>query len=303
MSRRLLATLLVVAATAVACGAEDDAADPSSATTSPATTTPVSAESAATAPQRIVSLSPSLTEMLYAVGAGEQVVAVDKYSDFPAGTPMTELSGFKPNVEALAELAPDLVVLASDRDGIVDALETVGIPSLLLPTAPTLEDTYEQLSEVGAVTGHPDEAAAVVATMRDRIDALVAEVPEREAPLTYYYELADDGHSVTSATFIGNVLSLAGLVSIADDAPEAAGGYPQLSAEAVLAADPAFVFLAHNDGTTPTPAELAARPGWGELRAIRDGHVVVLDTDVASRWGPRVVDLLAAVVAATSTAT
>ena len=96
---------------------------------------------------------------------------------------------------------------------------------------------------------------------------------------------------------------LAGLTSIADAAPDAAGGYPQLSAESVLAADPVFVFLAHSDGTTPTPDELAARPGWSELQAVRDGHVVVLDPDVASRWGPRVVDLLAAVVAATAATT
>ncbi len=136
--------------------------------------------------------------------------------------------------------------------------------------------------------------------MREQIAALVAKVPEREAPLTYFYELAEDGNTVTSSTFIGNVLSLAGLTSIADAAPDAAGGYPQLSAESVLAADPVFVFLAHSDGTTPTPDELAARPGWSELKAVRDGHLVVLDTDIASRWGPRVVDLLAAVIAATS---
>jgi iron complex transport system substrate-binding protein len=105
---------------------------------------------------------------------------------------------------------------------------------------------------------------------------------------------------VTSSTFIGNVLSLAGLTSIADAAPDAAGGYPQLSAESVLAADPVFVFLAHSDGTTPTSDELAARPGWSELQAVREGHVIALDTDIASRWGPRVVDLLTAVVTATS---
>ena len=148
-----------------------------------------------------------------------------------------------------------------------------------------------------------DSTGDTVATMRDQIDALVAQVPEREAPLTYFYELADDGNTVTSSTFIGNVLSMAGLTSIADPAPDAAGGYPQLGAEAVLAADPAFIFLAHSDDSVPTPDEIAARPGWSELQAVRDGHVVALDPDIASRWGPRVVDLLAAVVAATSATT
>jgi len=329
MSRRLLTAVAVLALVATACGGDDDAAPTTSSSTTSwsttassttATTTPPTQSAPtsaaadafpvtvnvgngpvtiAAAPQRIMSLSPSLTEMLYAVGAGDQVGAVDKNSDFPAGAPVTDLSGFKPNVEAIAALTPDLVLVSGDRDGIVAALGTVGIPTLLLPTATTLDDTFAQLATIGAATGHVDAASATVTAMREQIDALLADVPEREAPLTYFYELADDGNTVTSSTFIGNVLSLAGLTSIADPAPDAAGGYLQLGAEAVLAADPTFIFLAHSDGSAPTTDEIAARPGWSELQAVRDGHVVALDSDIASRWGPRVVDLLAAVVAAT----
>jgi iron complex transport system substrate-binding protein len=329
MSTRHIAAALVALALLTACGSDEPAAAPTTTATAASTSTaaPTTATAAtsaaltttaaaaafpvtvtagngpvtiAAAPRRVVSLSPSLTEMLYAVGAGDQVAAVDKYSNYPAGTPVTDLSGFKPNVEAVAALTPDLVVVAGDRDGLVAALGTVGVPTLLLPPAKSLDDTYGQLTTIGAATGHADQAAATVATMRQQVDALTARVPEREAPLTDFYELADDGHTVTSSTFIGNVLSLAGLTSIADAAPDQAGGYPQLSSEAILAADPAVVFLAHSDGANPTTEELAARPGWSELQAVRDGHVVALDPDVASRWGPRVVDLLAAVVDATA---
>jgi cobalamin transport system substrate-binding protein len=332
MTTRHIAAALVALTVLTACGSDGPAAAPT--TTTPAiststaalTTAPPATAAATTttaaaavfpvtvtadngpvtmsaAPQRVVSLSPSLTEMLYAVGAGDQVAAVDKYSNFPAGTPLTDLSGFKPNVEAIAKLTPDLVVVAGDRDGIVAALGTVGIPTLLLPPAKTLDDSYRQLATIGAATGHADQAGVAIAAMRQQVDALTARVPQREAPLTYFYELADDGHTVTSSTFIGNVLSLAGLTSIADSVPDEAGGYPQLSAEAVLAADPDVVFVAHSDGTSPTAEQLAARPGWSELQAVRDGRIVNLDPDIASRWGPRVVDLLAAVVDATASIT
>jgi iron complex transport system substrate-binding protein len=252
------------------------------------------------APHRIVSLSASLTEMVYAVGAGPQVVAVDKYSNYPPHLPTTDLSGFKPNVEAIAALRPDLVLVSGDRDGVVAALGAIGVPTLLLAPPSTVDDALAQLVTVGTATGHGATAQADVASLRQQMAALAARVPEREAPLTYYVELADDGRSATSGTFLGNVLSRAGLRNIADAAGDAAGGYPQLSAEAVLAADPDVVFLAHSNGQNPSVADVAARPGWSGLKAVRNGHVVALDPDIASRWGPRLVDLLRAAVDATA---
>lgn len=300
----LLAAAVVLLA---ACGSDGDG--DAGTTSTPATTsaplatapaTPAPPASTAALPERIVSLSPSLTEMLYAIGAGDQVVAVDTYSNYPAGTPMTDLSGFEPNVEAIVGYAPDLVVVASDRDGIVGALDTVGVPTLLLERATAVEDTYDQLAQLGTATGHAAEAADLAAGMEAEIAELAADVPERETPLRYYYELSDDGHSATSETFIGSVLASAGLVSIADGVDDTAGGFPQLSREYVLEQDPDVIFLAHSDGTNPTTEELAARPGWNELVAVSDGMVVELDPDIASRWGPRIVELLAAATAATA---
>lgn len=251
-------------------------------------------------PGRIVSLSPSLTEMLYAIGAASQVAAVDRHSNHPAGTPSTDLSGFRPNVEAIAGYEPDLVVLANDRDGVVGALTNLGVPTLLLSSPEAIEGIYGQIGVLGLATGHPAEATKVAEEVRTGLRRIAESAPERARPLRYFYELSDTHHSVTSDTFIGQVLALGGLVSIADGADSATGGYPQLSAEHVLDSDPDVIFLSHSGGNTPSAESVAARPGWGQLRAVRESRVVLLDPDISSRWGPRTVDLLRAVVDATA---
>lgn len=302
--RPILVLIVALAALLAACGADTtaDTAAPATEASAAAPEFPVSVVAdqgtvdIATRPTRIVSLSPSLTEILYAIGAADQVVAVDKFSDHPAGTPVTDLSGFRPNVEAIGSYRPDLVVLANDRDGIVDALANLDVPTLLLGSPAHLRDVYDQITTLGEATGHADDADELADSLRTELQTVADEAPEREEPLRYFYEVSDTYHSVTSGTFTGELLGLVGLHSIADDAPDAAGGYPQLSAEAVLRADPDVVFLAHAGPLNPTPAEVAARPGWDQLAAVREGRVIALDPDLASRWGPRIVDLLGSVV-------
>jgi iron complex transport system substrate-binding protein len=254
------------------------------------------------APERIVSLSPTATEMLFAIGAGDQVVAVDDQSDFPEGVPTSDLSGYEPNLEAIIAYEPDLVVADFLADDIVSGLESVDAEVLLLPAAAVLDDTYAQLADLGVATGHEDEAAEVVAGIRADIDEIVAGVPERDEAPTYYHELDDTLYSVTSSTFIGQLYELAGLANVADAAdPDGAfGGYPQLSAEFLVTADPDFVFLADTECCGQDASTLAARPGFGNLQAVTAGRVVELSDDVASRWGPRVVDLLRTIVEATA---
>jgi iron complex transport system substrate-binding protein len=178
----------------------------------------------------------------------------------------------------------------------------VGIPTLLLPSAASLDDVYRQIDVLGAATGHSDTAGTLAADLRSELERLAASVPESDRQLRYFYELSDDLYTVTSDTFIGELLGLAGMASIADAVNDTAGGFPRLSAEYVLDADPDVIFLAHTDGTGQDPAEVAARPGWDELQAVRSDAVVVLDADISSRWGPRIVELLAAVVDATGDA-
>lgn len=241
-------------------------------------------------PTKIVSLSPTATEMLYAVGAGDQVVAVDSNSNYPADVPKTDLSGFKPNAEAIAEKDPDLVVISNDLNNVVASLSQVKIPVYLAPAAVTLDDTYREISEIGTLTGHQAEAADLVQRMKDEIAKLVKDVPQRAEKLTYYWELDPSYYSVTANTFIGSLLTMIGLENIAT--PGAAGDYPQLVPEAIVKADPDLIFLADTTCCQQSAETVKARPGWANITAVRQNQVYALDDDTASRWGPRVVDLV-----------
>jgi iron complex transport system substrate-binding protein len=247
-------------------------------------------------PERIVSLSPTATESLFAVGAGDQIVAVDDQSTYPAEAPRTDLSGFQPNIEAIAGYEPDLVVAGFDPGGLVDGLEKVGVRVLLQPAATDLDDAYEQVEELGAATGNVEEAEEVVESMRSRIDELTASASEAAQGLTVYHEVSPDFFSATSQTFIGSVYELLGLENIADEAGAEAPDYPQLSAEYILSADPDVVVLADTKCCGQTAKSLASRPGWRRIGAVADGHVIPVDDDIASRWGPRTVDFLEVVV-------
>jgi iron complex transport system substrate-binding protein len=247
-------------------------------------------------PRRIVSLSPTATEMLFAIGAGAQVVAVDDQSDYPAGAPTTELSGFEPNVEAIAEYEPDLVVASSG--GSLKTLGDLDIPLLVQPAPRTFRDVYSQFEQLGTATGHKAGAEDEVATMKSRLQKIVASAPRFKDRPTYYHELDNTYFSVTSDTFIGRVYGLVGLRNIADQADGAGTGYPQLSAEYIIQSDPDLIFLADTQCCNQTPARVARRPGWDQIEAVEHDSVVVVGDDVSSRWGPRLVDFLHRVVGA-----
>lgn len=304
MSRRaprLLTAALAVAALALGGCAEKTTDTPApSGGASTAATFPVTVGSLTLEqrPEKIVSLSPTATEMLFAIGAGPQVTAADDNSNHPAEAPRTDLSGFQPNAEAIAAKDPDLVVIASDRNKVVDQLTKLKIPVFLTPAAVTLDDTYRQLTELGTLTGHPTEAADVVTGMKDDIAKLVADLPQRAEKLTYFHELSPDLYTATSKTFIGSLYTLVGLENIADptDADGESGGYPQLSEEIIVEANPDFVFLADTKCCQQSVETVQARPGWATITAVQENQIVALDDDIASRWGPRVVDLLRTII-------
>jgi iron complex transport system substrate-binding protein len=286
------------------CGSDSStgAAPPPSSSASPAESYPRTVPAAngpvtlATRPTRIVSLSATATEMLFAVGAGPQVKAVDDQSNYPATAPRTKLSGFQPNLEAIAKYNPDLVVVSNDIKGLVAGLGKLKIPVLLSPAATKIEDSYTQINQIGTLTGHDGEASRVATTMQRDLAAAVSKTPKRPGT-TVYHELGPDLYSANSRTFIGSLYSRLGLVNIADKAPKSAGDYPKLAAEFVLTANPDLVLLADTKCCKQSAATVAARPGWSKLTAVRTGNVVPLDDDVASRWGPRIVGLVQAVAA------
>ncbi len=304
----LLSALAVLVAAACGSGAGPGEPDPGLAGTAPApepsgfpvTVAAANGEVTLTeAPQRIVSLSATHTEILYALDAGDRVVATDDFSDYPAQAAATEkIDAFQLNVEAVAGLDPDLVILAFDPGEAVAAFKALGIPTLLFDAAADLEDAYRQAQTVGAAAGHHQEAQTLVATMRQSIDDVVSAAAVRDVSPTYYHELDPTFYSVTSETFVGGLYALFGLVNVADAADQEGSGYPQLSAEYILESDPDFVFLADTKCCAENAATVAARPGWDELTAVREGRVIQLDDDVASRWGPRLVELVEAIAAA-----
>jgi iron complex transport system substrate-binding protein len=245
-------------------------------------------------PKAIVSLSATGTEMLYAMGAGSQVKAVDQDSDYPKGVPTTSLDGNNPNVEAIASYRPDLVVVSQDTSGLSHKLNALGITVLSDPAAVSLNQEYQQFDQLGEATGHSAQAKAQVATIKARIAEIVQSTPKVAHSRTYYYELDQTFYSETSSTFIGQVLGLLGLKSIADSATGAAasGGYPQLSGEFILKSNPDYILLADTICCNQSPATVATRPGWSTLSAVKEDRVLGLNDDIASRWGPRIVNLL-----------
>ncbi|MBQ1072558.1 ABC transporter substrate-binding protein [Micromonospora sp. C31] len=302
---RLFAATLAVAALALGACAEKSSDDTPAAGASsagaafPATVGSVTLEKR---PEKIVSLSPTATEMLFAIGAGKQVTAVDDNSNFPADVPKSDLSGFTPNAEAIAGKSPDLVVLSDDRNKIVEQLTTLKIPVYLTPAATTLDDSYRQITDLGTLTGHSAEAADVTKRMKDDIAKLVADLPKRSEKLTYFHELGPELYTATSKTFIGSLYTMVGLENIADasDADGKQGGYPQLSQEVIVKANPDFVFLADTKCCQQSAETVKARGGWAGVTAVKNNQIVALDDDVASRWGPRVVELLRVIVDATA---
>lgn len=295
----LVASVVLVAATLVGCGSDQevgesaDGGTDSTAEGFPVTVTVTPNQSVVIEdqPERIVSLSPTSTEMLFAIGSGDQVIAADEYSTYPEEAPRVDgLSGYTPNVEAVLEYDPDLVVVTPTGEGIIDGLTAAGVPTLMLDASEELEDTYEQIELLGEATGNRENATTLVDEIQTTIDVAIATVPQnvKDAGLTYYHELSSAYHSISDRTYLGQIYATFGLTSIAPDTDD----YPQLTSEAVVAANPDFIFLANTNAEGMDPETVASRPGWETIDAVRNDRVINLDDDLASRWGPRVGELV-----------
>jgi iron complex transport system substrate-binding protein len=247
-------------------------------------------------PTHIVSLSPTATEDLFAVGAGPQVTAVDNDSDYPKTAPRTSLSGFTPNAEAIASYKPDLVVVSNDG-GIVAALQKLGITVLLEPAADTVAQAYDEIRQLGVATGRVQAAATLVRGLELQLTKLIRSVPRSSRHLKVFHEISPDYYSATSSTFIGRIYKLFGFRNIADAADTTHSGYPKLSGEYILSADPDIVVLSDSVCCSQSAATVAARPGWQQVSAVQHKRVIAVNDSIASRWGPRIVDFARAVAA------
>jgi iron complex transport system substrate-binding protein len=318
---KLIALMTGVALIAAACGDDGSvapAAEPAPAaapapdpipTADPVavpdpTATPDSPAPEATFPSTIISLSPTATEMLYAIGAGDQVLAVDDFSNFPpeAVAKASGVSAFDPNVEAIAGLEPDLVVTDGTNPGLLEQLDAVGIAHWEGEAATGFEDVYAQVVGLGEVVGREQEANTLAEQLRADVDEALAGVPELREPLTYYHELDSTFFSVSSDTFIGAIYEALGLVNITELAGEDLGFYPQLNAEFIIDSNPDIIFLACTIYCGETGDTVAERPGWDALDALSLRLVFEMDDDIASRWGPRMVEYVGAAAQAVTQA-
>jgi len=248
---------------------------------------------AATAiPKRIISLSPSATEILYAIGAGNQVIAVDDLSNYPSTAPITKLSAFSPNVEALMNYKPDLIILNADATKALEvkaALEKLKIKVFLERAPLNLKQAYLEITALGRATGKISGAQSVISDMKSKIAAAIKK-GKTSKKITFFHELDNTLYSATSDTFIGKVYQDFKLVNVADQAATAdSAGYPQLQSEYVIKSNPKIIFLA--DAQYGESLEtLTKRAGWSGITAVTNKNVVSLPEDIPSRWGPRLVD-------------
>lgn len=258
---------------------------------------PSSFSSAASVEKRIVSLSPTVTETLYQIGAGDQVIAVDKHSNVPYRAPRKEFSGFEPNPQAILAEKPDIVFAAHDDNGLSDALAAAHVELVMLRPAENFNEAYAQIKMIGAKTGHEAAASDLVESMQDRIKKEIAKVPQsvRNQQLKYYHETDPTLYSPQDHTFIGEAYSLFGMKSIAGSG----SGFPQLTNEQIIEANPAIIFLSdYGNAGGVEPIFVAARPGWNQIDAVRNNRIIPLDPDLASRWGPRLPELVASIAQA-----
>ncbi len=303
----MIAALALIPLAACSSSAAKPTAQASSSYTPPASTFPATEDGTTVAakPLHIISLSPTATDMLFSIGAGPQVIEVDKDSTYfgaqaPATTPPADIDPLAPNAEAIASKSPDLVVIGFDSNKIKEQLTALKIPVYEADAAQTLDDTYHQITALGALTGNVETAANVVAAEKAQISAEIGQLPARTDKLTYYYELDPTAfYSATSKTFIGSLFAMANMVNIADpaDADGKAGGYPQLTAESIIKANPELIFLADTQEKA-TAASVSARAGWSTISAVKNKQIVNIDDSVASQWGTRVPLLLQTIVTA-----
>lgn len=257
------------------------------------------AVSASPKPSCVVSLSPTATETLFAIGAGPQVQAVDKDSDYPTtGLPTKRVDSLNPSVEAVIGICktsashtakPDLVIISYDANQIKEKLAAVGVKVIEQDSPLNLGGALDQIKQLGALTGHVTKADALAASIKSTITKDIASVPKHPGKaLTAYYELDPTYYSLTSSTFVGSLLKSLGVVNVADAKNTTAdAGYPQLSAEYVVSANPKMILLADTVCCKASASTVAKRPGFSKVAAVRDGDVIGLNDSVASRWGPR----------------
>ncbi len=238
-------------------------------------------------PRRIVSISASNTEILYALGLEDSVVGVDQYSDYP---PTVEekprVGGYaRPDLEKIVVLEPDLILGTGIHvKTTLPELERRGLATMIVDPR-DLNSVLEKIRLIGSMTARDREAEALVGRLRARIEAVEARVRDA-TPVRVFYELSPQLHTAGPGSFVDDLIRRVGGTNIAAGAGKE---WPQLDQEVIFLANPEVILLADH-AAGESPERVAARPGWNQISAVRNGRVVALDPDVCNRAGPRLVD-------------
>ncbi len=241
------------------------------------------------APQRIVSLAPSNTEVVYALGQGPLVVGVTDYCDYPPEAKQKpKVGGYaKIDLEKVVGLSPDLVLATSIHvKSIVPELERRGLVVVVVEPK-NVEDVLTKITLVGKLTGASKQATNLTMQLKNRVDAVTAQVASAKSKPRVFYEIDKTLFTPGPGSFIDDMIAKAGGSNIAADAKS---GYAQLTPEVVIARDPEIIFLG-DMFYGETPDKVKERPGWANLTAVKSGRVIpLIDENLFSRPGPRVVD-------------
>ena len=244
-------------------------------------------------PKRIISLSPSITEILFEIGSGNQVIAVDNLSNYPNEAPITDISAYDPNVEAISLLNPDLVILSYNIKNLKAALKKIGIETIYLPAPLNFEDILDQIDYLGLQTGNKDKAKKLISKMKNRMKTL-QKLRENETATKIYHEIDPNYYSPSKFSFIGDIYQKLNYKNVANKADISNLGYPKLSPELIISENPDLIVLPGKDNKYVEKVKL--RPGWGYIEAVKKNNFLLTNNDIASRWGPRILNFASILV-------
>ncbi len=244
-------------------------------------------------PKRIISLSPSITEILFEIGSGNQVIAVDNLSNYPNEAPISDISAYDPNVEAISLLKPDLVILSYNIKNLKTALKKMGIETIYLPAPLNFEDILDQIDYLGLQTGNEDKAKKLIFKMKNRMKTL-QKLRENETATKIYHEIDPNFYSPSKFSFIGDIYQKLNYKNVADKADISNLGYPKLSPELIISENPDLIVLPGKDNKYVEKVKL--RPGWSYIEAVKKNNFLLTNNDIASRWGPRILNFASILV-------
>lgn len=243
---------------------------------------------------KIISLAPSNTEILYAIGAGSRVIGRDEFSDYPAeakALPSVGGSMGKYNLEQIASLQPDLVLAASlNTPEEIKSLEDLKLTVFVVANPTTLDGLYANLAAVGSLTGQSAQAETLVASLKQRVQAVSDQAAKVTGTPKVFYELdgSDPSKPWTAGpgSFITTLITMAGGVNVGSSLKS---DYAQISQEALITANPDVILLG-DAAYNVTADQVAKRPGWDGIQAVKDNKIFTFDDNLVSRPGPRLVD-------------